>query len=127
MTTPDDDELKLDPILRIQQVAKLAGWSVSRMRRFLIAKNVELGGQLLVNVGRGSSRPRWTVTLRALRALAPQWFVDPESTQRQIDWLAEQSDDVRENLDALSRRVTAQHERMLFFAHAIAPSPRRSA
>jgi hypothetical protein len=68
----------LGPVLTIPQVAKLAGWSYDRMLAHLLAMNRECNGMLLVNVGRGASRPRWTVTLSALQSVSPQWFQDPE-------------------------------------------------
>lgn len=68
----------LGPVLTIPQVAKLAGWSYDRMLAHLLSLNRETGGILLVNVGRGKDRPRWTVTLKALQSVSPQWFQDPE-------------------------------------------------
>lgn len=68
----------LGPVLTIPQVAKLAGWSYDRMLAHLLALNRDTGGMLLVNVGRGANRPRWTVTLKALQSVSPQWFQDPE-------------------------------------------------
>jgi hypothetical protein len=110
----------LDTVFSIVQVAKMAGWSVSRMRRHLVAKHLELGGALLYNVGRGTRRPRWTITLRALHAIAPQWFIDPESMQRQVEWLTRELDATRANMEALSKRVTLQHERLVSLARVTA-------
>lgn len=75
----------LGPILTIPQVAKLAGWSYDRMLAHLLAMNRDCGGMLLRNVGRGSSRPRWTVTLQALQSVSPQWFQDPEELRAVLD------------------------------------------
>lgn len=88
------------------------------MRRYLLAKHADLNGNLLHNAGRGATRPRWTITMPALHAIAPQWFIDPESMQRQIDWISEQLDDTRANVVALSQRVTAQHEHLITIARA---------
>jgi hypothetical protein len=46
------------------------------MLRHLLRLDRRNGGMLLVNIV-GAARPRWTVTLGALRRLAPQWFVIP--------------------------------------------------
>lgn len=124
--TGEHEPATLHTVFTVIQVAKMAGWSVSRMRRHLLAKHAELGGGLLVNVGRGARRPRWTITLAALHAIAPQWFLDPESMQRQIDWIAEQLDDTRANVEALSRRVTLQHERLVAIARAVPTAPSKA-
>lgn len=72
---------ELDHVLSIAQVARLAGWSYDRMLAHLLHLNRETGGMLLVNVGRGKERPRWTITLSALQTVSPQWFQDPEEVK----------------------------------------------
>jgi len=76
---------RLGAVLTIPQVAKLAGWSYDRMLAHLLALNRETGGLLLVNVGRGKERPRWTITLQALQSVSPQWFQDPEEVRAILD------------------------------------------
>lgn len=93
------------------------------MRRHLLAKNRELEGALLVNVSRGAKRPRWTVTLSALQAIAPQWFNDPESFQRQVDELREENDDLRWRVTRLEKLVEMQTERI---AALVSMAPRGS-
>ena len=106
----------LSTVYTIRQVAKMAGWSYSRRRRHLLAKHEELDGGLLVNVGRGAERPRWTITLAALRALSPQWFLDPEETQRRIDFLDEENRELRARVEFLDRRLDAQTQRIVSLA-----------
>jgi len=66
------------------------------------------------------------IAVAALQAIAPQWFLDPESTQRQLDYLGEQLDDTRANYIALNHRVSAQHARFMAFARASAERERPS-
>src|SRR5689334_3311650 len=77
--------IELGPVLTIPQVAKLAGWSYDRMLAHLLALNRECGGTILRNVGRGKARPRWTITLKALQAVSPQWFQDPEELRAVLE------------------------------------------
>lgn len=63
-------------VLTISQAAKRAGWSRRRMYRFLMAQHRKVGG-LLVDVS-SNRRPMWTVSLGALRSIAPEWAADPE-------------------------------------------------
>jgi len=114
-------EAQLGTVFTIPQVAKMAGWTTTRMRRHLLAKHRELDGGLLRNVSRGTRRPRWTITLSALQAIAPQWFLDPESLQRQIDFLASELEDAREKLAILSKRVELQHKNIVALARVSAP------
>lgn len=72
-------------VLTIPQAAKRAGWSRRRMYRFLMAQHQKLGG-LLVNVSAGK-RPVWTVSLGALRSIAPEWSADPEHVSAEIEYL----------------------------------------
>lgn len=82
MTTIADPER----ILTISEVAALAGWNRRRMFRHLTTVNRDLGGMLLRNVGTGS-RPRWTVSLSALRRVAPEWFVDRDAVNVRLEEL----------------------------------------
>ena len=96
----------LNTVLTIAQVAKLAGWSTQRMRRHLIAKHRELEaeGGVLLDVSRGRRHQhRWTITLLALQRIAPQWFIDCEALQRQIDWLSNELGDTQDAVATLSR------------------------
>lgn len=77
---------QLDKVLTIPEVAAIAGWDRRRMLRHLLKVDAEIGGMLLRNVG-SKAKPRWTVTLRALRGVAPQWFTDPESLMARLEAL----------------------------------------
>jgi hypothetical protein len=115
----------LGAVLTISQAAKLAGWSVARMRRFLVARHRESGGRVLVNVGLGSIRARWTVSLSALRALCNNWFVDDDVLREQIDYLAHRLEDTRENVATQGRRITAVHQIVMAVARDVAERPPR--
>jgi hypothetical protein len=93
--------MRLDRILGIGEVAALAGWSRRRMLRHLLRLDLANEGRLLVNVGGGEKRPRWTVTLGALQRIAPQWFIDEESNEARIAELEERL--------AVYERVTEMH------------------
>lgn len=77
---------RLDKVLTIPEVAAIAGWNRRRMYRHLIRLNGEVGGMLLKNIG-SVEHPRWTITLSALRGVAPQWFTDPETVQARLEAL----------------------------------------
>ena len=66
-------DLNLDKILTMPEVAAIAGWKRRRMLRNLLRINEEVGRTLLRNIGT-KDRPRWTVTLGALQRVAPEWF-----------------------------------------------------
>lgn len=80
---------KLGKVLTIPEVAAIAGWDRRRMLRHLQRLNQEVGGMLLHDIGR-KGRPRWTVTLKALQAVAPSWFSDPETIQSRIESLEDE-------------------------------------
>lgn len=115
-STPPGKAASLTTVFTIPQVAKMAGWSRSRMTRHLCALNRELGGMLLRNVSRGTQKPRWTVTLAALQSVAPQWFHDPESLQRQLDDQAEQIADLKAQVRNLTAVSEMQTERIVALA-----------
>jgi len=74
-------------VMTTPQVAKMAGWSRRRMYRHLMHHNRKMGGQLLFDASLGKSRPIWTVSVAALKNLAPQWFNDPEHIQQEFAFL----------------------------------------
>ena len=82
------------------------------MWRHLVAADRQLGGMLLVNVARRTERPRWTVTLAALKTLHPQWFVDPETMQDRIEQLEEENAQLRSRVLTLEK-VQNVHQRAL--------------
>lgn len=88
------------------------------MRRYLVAKDRELGGTLLVNAGQGKLRPRWTVSLYALQALNPQWFNDPELFQRELDVVKEENEELKWRLTRLEKIVEMQTKRIISLVNA---------
>jgi hypothetical protein len=113
MTVPVDDEghLKVRIVLTIPQVARQFGWNRHRMARHLHRANDRLGGRLLYNMGQGTTRPRWTVSVPALKSLSPQWFLDPEEMQTKFAFLekhAANTDDSIEEMRAQIRASQAQ-------------------
>lgn len=95
----------LSTVFTIPQVAKMAGWTAQRMRRHLETMNEHLEGRLLRNVSRGNKRPRWTITLSALQAVAPQWFHDPENVDRRLGELEEENEQLRGRVFRLEKIV----------------------
>lgn len=110
--TADFATNELGEILSIAEAARRAKWARRRMWRHLIALNRELGGLLLVNVARGKIRPRWTVSVAALKLVHPQWFQDPDGLQHQLDALRDESRETRIRVARLERTTTA-HEQQL--------------
>ncbi len=109
---------QLGTVFTIPQVAKMAGWTPTRMRRHLLAKHHELDGGLLTNVSRGQRRPRWTITLAALQSIAPQWFLDPQSLQRQVDFVLSEQEELTSVVAHLERRINNLSDRVIALAKA---------
>jgi hypothetical protein len=97
---------RLDKVLTIPEVAAIAGWNRRRMFRHLTRVNREVGGMLLRNIGT-ERHPRWTVTLGALKQIAPQWFTDPETVQARIEALEAEVKQLRRLL-TLTNEAVAQ-------------------
>lgn len=119
----EEDEVEferggLGEVLTTAQAAKRAKWKPRRMRRFLTAKNEEFDGALLVNIGRGKQRPRWTVAVAALKMIAPQWFHDPETMQQDIECLKGEIEEARVLIAHLTRRLDQQTARIVDIANA---------
>lgn len=84
-------------VLTISQAAKRAGWSRRRMYRFLMAQHRKTPGGLLHNTSTGK-RPIWTVSLGALRSIAPEWAADPERVSADLEYLREHASNTDERL-----------------------------
>lgn len=103
---PNRGYISLTHVLSIPQVARLAGWRRERMFKHLMRHNRRMGGGLLFNAGNGSKRPRWTVSVGALKNLHREWFSDPEQTAMAFEYLHERvskGDDRTEALEGLVR------------------------
>lgn len=96
--------VKLDKVLTIPEVAAIAGWQRRRMLRHLLRLNSEVGGMLLHNIGT-KARPRWTVTLAAMKAVAPAWFSDDESVATRLEALEGEVKQLRRLLVATNETV----------------------
>lgn len=104
---------KPNVVLTIPELARRVGWTRRRMLRHLIERHHATGGTLLYNVGReGGQRPRWVVSMEALKSLAPQWFNDPEQVQLCLDFLRERADGHEEEIEALKARLKALEKRI---------------
>lgn len=102
-----DEGERIRPIYTIPFVAKMFDWNRWRMERYLKRANERMGGMLLKNVGEGTSRPRWTVSISALKSLNPQWFLDPEEVQCRFAFLEEHAKETEENMESLQAQVNA--------------------
>lgn len=75
--TPRESDLR---VLTIAEVAQMIGWPVRRTHRYLTSLDRQLGRSLLRDVGR-AGKPRWTLTIGALRAACPEWFASEPSVR----------------------------------------------
>ncbi len=114
------DKDALDEVYTIPRLAKLIGWNRRRLFRHLLALDREQNGTILANVSHGSQRARWTVTLRAVKALHPQWFYDPETIERQLEFVKEQTDSLRARVVRLENTSGMHTQRLVELARASA-------
>jgi hypothetical protein len=101
--------MRLGRVLKVGEVARMAGWDEQRMRRHLLKLNEELGGTLLRNTST-TKTPRWTVTLEALARVAPQWFhddSDSDSLVARMRRAEDRIDDQGRVLKALVAKLSA--------------------
>lgn len=76
--------MKLARVYTTTELAAMIGWPRRKLVRHLKRMNAEHGGTLIKNVGT-RLRPRWTVTLDALKQAAPQWLRDPEDVEARLE------------------------------------------
>jgi hypothetical protein len=101
--------MRLGKVLKVSEVAKMAGWKRKRMLTHLQRINEELGGTLLRNTSL-TKTPRWTVTLEALALVAPQWFTDDskdDSFHARLRRAEDRIDDQGRVLKALVAKLSA--------------------
>ena len=107
---------RIDPTehhaLTIPQIARKFGWTRRRMFRYLIWANANMGGTLLFNASLGGRKPRWMVTVAALKNLLPQFHNDPEQRQLEMEFLRAEAekreitvDEMRAEMTTLKRKV----------------------
>lgn len=99
--------MELERVFTIKEVAALAGWKRQRMLRHLLKINAEIGGMLLHNVG-SAKKPRWTVTMKALKRVAPQWLIDDESVEARIAALEEAIAELKGQGERHEKRLDTQ-------------------
>lgn len=92
-------------VLTPPQVAKFLGWSRRRTFRYLKQANNRMGGKLLHNTNEGGERPRWTVSVAALRLLAPQWFHDLERCQVEFEFMRDYAEHQAESVETLQSKI----------------------
>lgn len=95
----------LTRVLTIGDVARMAGWDTRRMWEHLRHQHELSGGTLLVDMGRGSKLPRWTITMAALKSLHPAWFRDDEAVARELAAVREQIAALGGDTEELQERV----------------------
>lgn len=98
-------------MLTIPQIARRFGWTRRRMFRYLIRANAKMGGTLLFNMSHGG-KPRWGVTVSALKNLLPQFHNDPEQRQLEMEFLRAEAEkreitveEMRAEMTTLKRKV----------------------
>jgi len=96
---------QLGEILTIAQLAERVKWSKQRMYRYLRGVDEQLGGVLLVNIGRPGRRPTWTVALEAMCRVNPQWCVTLEGMPGRLARLEERVDELEEVRRAQNREI----------------------
>lgn len=111
-------------VLTISQAAKRAGWSRRRMYRFLLAQHRKTGG-LLVNVSAGK-RPIWTVSLGALRGIAPEWSADPEQVSVDLECLRERAANAEHRLSVHDDELRCLRGQVAMLVERIAKERRRT-
>lgn len=111
-------------VLTISQAAKRAGWSRRRMYRFLMAQHRKLGG-LLVDVS-SNRRPMWTVSLGALRSIAPEWAADPERVSADLEYLREHAANTDERLASHEDELKCLRGQIAMLVDRVAKERRRT-
>lgn len=111
-------------VLTIPQAAKRAGWSRRRMYRFLMAQHRKVGG-LLVDISSGK-RPVWTVSLGALRSIAPEWSSDPEQVSADLEYLREHAANTDQRLVAHEDEIRCLRGQIAMLVDRVAKERRRT-
>jgi hypothetical protein len=99
-------------VLTPPQVARMVGWSRRRMYRLLIKANERMGGRLLIDASFGDKRPRWTVSVAALKKLAANWFEDNDRLQLELELLQSKTEATEEKVDDLEARLRLTEQRL---------------
>jgi len=76
--------MRLQPPLRVAEVAALLGWTYKRTKRWLLDLRRDKGLEL---VGGGQTRQPITVTLAALYRACPDLFEPPPGLENRVDEL----------------------------------------
>jgi hypothetical protein len=110
----------MNALVSIHDVAKAAKWSYERMRRFLLRRNAELNGMLLVNIGaENCKKPTYALTLQSLERIHPTWFERAQTLGATVEELKETAEERDTSLaeahrciGELTRRVDALERRL---------------
>ena len=76
--------MRLERPRTVAEVAKMANWSLYRMTRHLFTLDDQLHGMLLTNRGKGRGHPV-TISLSALKRVAPSLFEDSRNIGAEVD------------------------------------------
>ena len=112
--------VRMQALVSIGDVAKAAKWSYERMRRFLLRRNQELNGMLLVNIGaENCKKPTYALTLQSLERIHPTWFEKAQTLGATVEELratAEEADtslaEAHRCIGELTRRVSALERKL---------------
>lgn len=78
--------MRLERPRTIPEVAEMAGWTLDRARRYLFTLDDQVSGMLLKNRNKGRGHPV-TVSLGALKKIAPDLFEDSRNLGAEVDEL----------------------------------------
>lgn len=85
------------------------------LRRYLLAREEELGRTILVPVGKGKRRPTYRVSIARLRLVCPELFDARDQLERTLRGLATP---IKKQLDELKDAVDEQGARLAILAES---------
>lgn len=110
-------------VLTPPQVAKLIGWSRRRTFRYLLLANARMGGRLLHDASMGSKRPRWTVSVAALKGIAGQWFNDIDQVQMEFEFLRDHAIKREETVEEMRSKMRVMEEQIRMLVEKVGGQP----
>lgn len=98
------------------------------MLRHLRSQNAQLGGMLLVNIGReGAKRPTFAIALSSLERLHPQWFESVTSLGARVEELEETLEERDTSLSEAHRCIGKLESRVVNLEQRLERLERRMA